>query len=173
MTVMLFLLTAGVVLAVVTGLTWRQAMRYRVVYGRRKSRSEAIDALVRDLEGARSSILVVCDECDAHSDKDKARIAGAVRAARDRAEKAGREFHVEFVWGRGRLIPDFIRALEDEHVIEVHRAAGKLPFTGRIIDGEVVEIHRSGSDIAPKKFWRASHTAPGIAERLTDAASAA
>jgi hypothetical protein len=146
------------------------SLRYKLERGERGSRHEAIDKLVQDIATARESILVACDEC--HASDDAATITSALVDAKKRAEEEGRKLSVEFVWGPGAEMPPFVRKLETDRIIDVYHAKRPLPFTGRIIDGRTVEIHRSGSDLAPKKFLRAEHTAPGLADRLSDLAHA-
>jgi hypothetical protein len=147
------------------------AKRYRLFRGTRKTQ-EAIAVLVDDILHARESFVLAFEKCRACSPEDQQAIGDALRLSYEKARANGRELSVVVIWGGpAEHLPGFVRELERQGLIELHISHGRLPFTGRIVDGNLVEIHR-GYELLPRSYVRAEHTAPGIAERLTEVALA-
>ena len=102
------------------------------------SKEQGITRLITDIVLAQESILISCTRCDAgrFASYD---LADRLRRAFIERDNAGVDIHIIIA----EPPPAFLKELENQGVLKIHRPSGSLPFYGRVIDWQLVERYES------------------------------
>ena len=144
-------------------------LRYRANRGKDLNAATGIKRLVKDLSKARHHVVIVCKSCSLGNGDE-----ATIEPVKDiLTKKAAEGVEIKLIISSKPL--KFLEELAAKevpvgtgtrHVLKIQRVPGPLLWTGRVIDGRIVERHTNGEMLFARGEFLRSENAEDVATEL-------